>query len=130
MVAVDALLSGARESLAANSGSVVVISSVHAHATTGGVTAYATSKAALEGWVRSAALDLGPGIRVNAVAPGRLTPRSFTTDSRGGVSSRQKIDWLWSANGPLCTGSDNRMTSPGLSHSSLVTMPASSPGRS
>lgn len=72
VVAVDALLSGARESLAANSGSVVVISSVHAHATTGGVTAYATSKAALEGWVRSAALDLGPGIRVNAVAPGAI----------------------------------------------------------
>jgi len=50
----------------------VVISSVHGRATSGGVTAYATTKAALEGWVRSAAMDLGPGIRVNAVAPGAI----------------------------------------------------------
>lgn len=72
VIAVDVLVSGSRESLAANDGSVVVISSAHARATTGGVTAYATTKAALEGWVRSAALDLGPGIRVNAVAPGAI----------------------------------------------------------
>jgi NAD(P)-dependent dehydrogenase (short-subunit alcohol dehydrogenase family) len=72
VIAVDALVSGTRESLTANDGSVVVVSSVHARATTGGVTAYATTKAALEGWVRSAALDLGPGVRVNAVAPGAI----------------------------------------------------------
>lgn len=72
VIAVDALVAGTRTSLAANDGSVVVISSAHARATTGGVTAYATTKAALEGWVRSAALDLGPGIRVNAVAPGAI----------------------------------------------------------
>lgn len=72
VIAVDALVSGTRKSLAANHGSVVVVSSVHARATTGGVTAYATTKAALEGWVRSAALDLGPDIRVNAVAPGAI----------------------------------------------------------
>ena len=72
VIAAEALLSGARESLAANDGSVVAIGSVHAHATTGGITAYATTKAALEGWVRSAALDLGPEIRVNAVVPGAI----------------------------------------------------------
>lgn len=72
VIAVDALISGTRASLAANDGSVVAISSAHARATTGGVTAYATTKAALEGWVRSAALDLGPDIRVNAVAPGAI----------------------------------------------------------
>lgn len=72
VIAVDALVSGTRKSLATNHGSVVVVSSVHARATTGGVTAYATTKAALEGWVRSAALDLGPEIRVNAVAPGAI----------------------------------------------------------
>lgn len=72
VIAVDALISGTRASLASNDGSVVVISSAHARATTGGVTAYATTKAALEGWVRSAALDLGPDIRVNAVAPGAI----------------------------------------------------------
>ena len=72
LVAVDALISGTRASLAANDGSVVAVSSVHARATTGGITAYAASKAALEGWVRSAALDLGPQVRVNAVAPGAI----------------------------------------------------------
>jgi 2-keto-3-deoxy-L-fuconate dehydrogenase len=72
VIAVDALMAGTRECLAANDGSAVVISSAHARATTGGVAAYATTKAALEGWVRSAALDLGPGIRVNAVAPGAI----------------------------------------------------------
>ena len=72
VLAVDALVAGTRASLAVNDGSVVVVSSVHARATTGGLTAYATTKAALEGWVRSAALDLGPAIRVNAVAPGAI----------------------------------------------------------
>lgn len=72
VLAVDALMSGTRENLAAHDGSVVVISSVHGRATTGGITAYATTKAALEGWVRSAAMDLGPSIRVNAIAPGAI----------------------------------------------------------
>ena len=72
VIAIDALISTLLENLALNNGSVVAIGSVHARATTGGLTAYATSKAALEGWVRSAALDLGPQIRVNAVAPGAI----------------------------------------------------------
>lgn len=72
LLAVDMLVSGTRRSLAANGGSIVVVSSVHGRATTGGLTAYAATKAALEGWVRSAALDLGPEIRVNAVAPGAI----------------------------------------------------------
>lgn len=77
VIAADALVAGTRESLAANDGSVVVIGSVHGHATTTGITAYATSKAALEGWVRSAALDLGPEIRVNAVVPGAIDTRKL-----------------------------------------------------
>lgn len=72
VIAADALVAGTRASLAENDGSVVVVSSVHGRATTGGVTAYAASKAALEGWTRSAALDLGPSVRVNAVAPGAI----------------------------------------------------------
>ncbi|WP_006247580.1 SDR family NAD(P)-dependent oxidoreductase [Mycolicibacterium tusciae] len=72
VIAVDALVSGVRESLAANDGSVVVVGSVHGRATTGGITAYAATKAALEGWARSAALDLGPKVRVNVVAPGAI----------------------------------------------------------
>lgn len=72
VVAIDALVSGTQRSLSANEGSVVVVSSVHSRATTGGITAYATTKAATEGWVRSAALDLAPDIRVNAIAPGAI----------------------------------------------------------
>ena len=87
VIAVDALTSGARENLAANDGSVVVISSVHGRATTGGITAYATTKAALEGWVRSAAMDLAPEIRVNAVCSGSDRHREASRGFRalGGV---------------------------------------------
>lgn len=72
VVAIDALLAGTRANLAEHEGAVVVIGSVHGRATTTGIAAYATSKAAVEGWVRAAALDLGPSIRVNAVAPGAI----------------------------------------------------------
>jgi NAD(P)-dependent dehydrogenase (short-subunit alcohol dehydrogenase family) len=72
VLAADVLAGAFRHSMAAQGGAVVVVSSVHARATTGGITAYATTKAALEGWVRSAALDLGPDVRVNAIAPGAV----------------------------------------------------------
>jgi NAD(P)-dependent dehydrogenase (short-subunit alcohol dehydrogenase family) len=72
VIAADVLAGTFRRSMAAHAGAVVVVSSVHARATTGGITAYATTKAALEGWVRSAALDLGPDVRVNAIAPGAV----------------------------------------------------------
>lgn len=95
VIAADALVSGGRESLAANGGSLVMVGSVHAHATTGGLTAYATSKAALEGWVRSAALDLGPSIRVNAVAPGAIdTPKLQEGFSRWGESAEVRKEVL------------------------------------
>lgn len=91
VIAVDALVAGTRENLAINQGSVVVISSVHARATTGGVTAYAATKAALEGWVRSAALDLGPSIRVNAVAPGAVNTAKLREGfARWGEASAQE----------------------------------------
>jgi NAD(P)-dependent dehydrogenase (short-subunit alcohol dehydrogenase family) len=91
VIAVDALISGVRESLVANEGSVVVISSVHGRATTGGITAYATTKAALEGWVRSAAMDLAPEIRVNAVAPGAIdTAKLREGFARWGESAEER----------------------------------------
>lgn len=91
VIAVDALVTGTRQNLATNDGSVVVVSSVHACATTGGLTAYATSKAALEGWVRSAALDLGPDIRVNAVAPGAIdTAKLREGFARWGESAEER----------------------------------------
>ena len=52
---------------------IVNVSSVHAVATSVGVAAYATSKAALVGLTRAAALELASsGIRVNAVLPGAV----------------------------------------------------------
>lgn len=54
-------------------GAVVNISSVHARATSGGMSMYAASKAALSGLTRAAALDLASeGVRVNAVLPGAV----------------------------------------------------------
>ncbi len=58
---------------AAQSASVVNISSVHATATSPSIAAYAASKGGLTALTRAAALDLGSeGIRVNAVAPGAI----------------------------------------------------------
>jgi 2-keto-3-deoxy-L-fuconate dehydrogenase len=95
VIAVDALMSGVRDNLAANDGSVVVISSVHGRATTGGITAYATTKAALEGWVRSAAMDLAPEIRVNAVAPGAIdTAKLREGFARWGESAEERKEVL------------------------------------
>jgi NAD(P)-dependent dehydrogenase (short-subunit alcohol dehydrogenase family) len=52
-------------------GSIVTISSAHAHATQNGYALYAGAKAAVEGLTRGMAVELGQhGIRVNAVAPG------------------------------------------------------------
>lgn len=91
VIAVDALVSGTSENLAGNDGSVVVISSVHARATSGGITAYATTKAALEGWVRSAAMDLAPEIRVNGVAPGAIdTSKLREGFARWGESAEER----------------------------------------
>ena len=68
-------------------GSVVVVSSI-AGATLGwaGHTPYASAKAGLLGFVRSAALELGPrGVRVNAVLPGVVeSPQSLDPVNSGG----------------------------------------------
>jgi len=95
VVAVEGLVAGTRASLAANRGSVVAIGSVHARATSEGIAAYATTKAALEGWVRAAALDLGPEIRVNAIAPGAIdTPKLREGFARWGERARARLDFL------------------------------------
>jgi 3-oxoacyl-[acyl-carrier protein] reductase len=53
--------------------SVTVVSSIVAETGSPGLSVYAATKAALEGFARSLARELGPrGIRVNAIAPGFL----------------------------------------------------------
>ncbi|GAA2096853.1 SDR family NAD(P)-dependent oxidoreductase [Actinomadura alba] len=58
------------EDLTATSGSVVLVSSVHALVGLPGHPAYAATKAALVGLARQLAVDYGPGVRVNTVLPG------------------------------------------------------------
>ena len=68
-------------------GSVVVVSSIAGAAVgSAGHTPYAAAKAGLLGFVRSAALELGPrGVRVNAVLPGVIeSPQSLDPVNSGG----------------------------------------------
>ena len=61
-------------------------------ATTPGIAAYSTTKAALEGWVRAAALDLAPRIRVNAVVPGAIdTPKLREGFARWGSEAAERL---------------------------------------
>lgn len=55
--------------LRANQGVVINVGSVHARATKPEFAAYATSKSALHGLTRALAVDLGPDVRVNTIAP-------------------------------------------------------------
>ncbi|MGH3490340.1 MAG: SDR family NAD(P)-dependent oxidoreductase [Actinopolymorphaceae bacterium] len=65
----------------AGGGSIVNFGSITWRGGFGGLPAYATAKAAVEGLTRAMARDLGPdGIRVNAVVPGWImTERQLTT---------------------------------------------------
>ena len=65
------LRAAASKGVMADGGSIVMISSVAAHRGTPGMVAYSMGKAAVEGAIKSAALELkSRRIRVNCVAPG------------------------------------------------------------
>lgn len=64
--------------LEANTGSVVNISSIHATQTKPGFTAYATSKAALNGLTKSLAVELGGRIRTNTICPAAIATPMLT----------------------------------------------------
>ena len=69
--------------IAAGGGSIINFGSISWHLASGGMPAYTTAKAGVEGLTRSFARDLGPhGIRVNCVIPGWI------------MTERQKALWV------------------------------------
>ncbi len=76
------LIQKAHQQLASSKGSVVNITDLYASRSVDGYAAYCPSKAGLESLTRSAALELAPEVRVNAVAPGAiLWPEDGSEDS-------------------------------------------------
>jgi meso-butanediol dehydrogenase / (S,S)-butanediol dehydrogenase / diacetyl reductase len=78
-------------------GSIVVVSSVAGLASGPEYAAYVTSKTALLGLVRSAAVDLGrDGIRVNAICPG-WTRTEMSERETGEIAADQRItvEQMW-----------------------------------
>lgn len=61
------------DSLKRNKGSVVNISSIHALQTKRNFVTYATSKGALSSLTRNMAVDIGNGVRVNAIEPAAVS---------------------------------------------------------
>ena len=61
--------------LAERSGSMVCVSSIHAHAGFPSHPAYAAAKGGICALARQLAIEYGPGIRVNAVLPGAIETR-------------------------------------------------------
>jgi NAD(P)-dependent dehydrogenase (short-subunit alcohol dehydrogenase family) len=88
VTSVHRLTAALADSLAAGAGAIVNISSVHARHTTAEMAAYAASKGALSAYTRASALDLAPGVRVNAVLPGAVN----TAMLRAGFARRSGGD--------------------------------------
>lgn len=65
-------VAAAREMARQGGGAIVNVTSVHEYVPRPGFALYASAKAALGMLTRSLALELAPGIRVNAVAPGAI----------------------------------------------------------
>jgi glucose 1-dehydrogenase len=73
-------------------GAIVNVSSVHAHATTANVVPYASSKGAMEAFIRGVSLEYPTSIlRINCVAPGAVdTPMLWNNPNV--KSGREKIE--------------------------------------
>ena len=73
------------------SGSVINISSVHANATKPGFVSYATSKAALVGLTQALAVDLGGGVRVNAISPAATATEMLLAGFEGDIKAYDRL---------------------------------------
>jgi NAD(P)-dependent dehydrogenase (short-subunit alcohol dehydrogenase family) len=78
--------------VSAGTGSIVVVSSVASRTSQPLIGAYSASKAALDSYVRTVALELGPhGVRANSVAPGLVdTTRTHDLAGRPEVGGLQR----------------------------------------
>lgn len=78
--------------LAAARGSILHIGSIHGRLTKPGFVSYATSKTALEGLTRAMAIDLGPAVRVNALAPAATATEMLEAGFVGRPEARAELD--------------------------------------
>ena len=80
-----------RHMLSARRGRIVNISSIVAHTGYRGLSVYGATKAAMEGFTRSLARDVGPrGVTVNAVAPGFLATEMTSALGAGDLERIRK----------------------------------------
>lgn len=78
--------------LRASHGVIVNVGSVHARATKPGFAAYATSKAALHGLTHALAVDVGPDVRVVAIAPAAIDTPMLRAGFEGKPGSFSKLE--------------------------------------
>lgn len=69
------------EPLRASRGTVVAVSSVHAHQSHHGYTAYAAAKGGLSALIRQLAVEYAPHVRCNSVAPGPVLTTHWADSS-------------------------------------------------
>ncbi len=82
------LAQAAAPQLALAAGAIVNIADIHAERPLRGYVVYSVAKAGLVALTRSLALELAPGVRVNAVAPGAIAwpeDGQFPADERGRI---------------------------------------------
>lgn len=82
--------------LRTNGGAIVNVGSIHSHATSKNIAAYASSKGGLEALTRAAALEFAAdGIRVNSVHPGAVATKMLEAGlERGPLSSVATVSQL------------------------------------
>lgn len=110
----------------AGGGAIVLVSSVNGVVGAGGIAGYVSSKFAVRGLAKTAALELGrSGIRVNSVHPGPIDTAMIRPESWGGFDLRpalastlalgrvgraeevaELVTWLVSDAASFCTGAE------------------------